>query len=99
MEPYLTVSIVLGAVICALHIASAVLGIFRPLIAKILGYVNLALHIPFLLMIMLADAEYEIAALAIVGTLLVYTVAHFVAGRVVLSREKRENEEAVGDDV
>ena len=94
MEPYLTISIVLIALISALHIVGAVLEIFFPLSSKILGYVNLGLHIPFILMLLLAESEYEVVAISLVGTALVYTLAHLVSATVSVARGKKREEAA-----
>lgn len=66
------ISIVFGTIIIALHLLPTLL---KGTASKILGFVNIALHIPFVFTMLYDGASLELLALAFMISILAYTLA------------------------
>ena len=84
------ISIVLGTIIIALHLIPALL---KGTASKILGLVNIALHIPFIFAMLYAGASLELLVLAFMVSIIAYTLAFEIKRRKAASLCKREGEQ------
>lgn len=81
--------IILG-VVCALHLLSQLTS---GILAKSLAFVNIALHIGLLFVLMLEEIPIAEAVLAYMFSTFVYVLIFFVMHSLSLHREQREEDE------
>lgn len=86
MQGFKIAFIIIAALIMLLHIGSV---IFKKRIAQILTYVNLGLHIPFIITLMALETSFEFMALSFMLSLLVYLSLSFVNYKVRIRRDER----------
>ena len=72
------ISIALATFIVTLHLLSALI---ERGVGKIFGFVNIALHIPFVFTMLYAGASLELLALAFMTGILIYVVAFEIKRR------------------
>ena len=83
-------SIALGTTIVALHLLSVLL---KWNAGKVLAFVNIALHIPFVFTMLYAGASLELLALAFMTSIIVYTLAFEIKRRKAASLCKKEGDQ------
>ena len=83
-------SIALGTTIVALHLLSVLL---KWNAGKVLAFVNIALHIPFVFTMLYAGASLELLALAFMTSIIVYTLAFAIKRRKAASLCKKEGDQ------
>ena len=74
--PMLVTAIVLSAAVLALHVLCALC--LRGRVARVVGYINIFLHAPLLVSLVLSGADFKWGVLLMAASAFIYTLLRFV---------------------
>ena len=80
--------VIASAIIALFHIGSVV---FEKKLSQILSYVNLALHIVLLFILMALEVSFEFMALCFMVSLLIYLFSSYLSYKIQRRRVKRDD--------
>ena len=90
-DTYVIVSAAMLAAACILHFFTCF--VFSGIVAKILGYVNVALHIALILPLLLANLDISVAVLFYMISVFVYSFLSYISARLAARRALKEDTE------